>query len=175
MSDRKKMIEAAGVEQRNAEFIRLRGSIDAVQLDCVFQGFKMGALWADQNPAPSNPGAGDYDAADKYVAGMPSPRYSIREAFAAGSRFKESQMRERIAELEARKCSHGDYRMQWTTDCSKYSCGGRTELYIIGEGLCIECRHKAERKPEESVVECRGCGRAEWKQDDSCSNCGVQK
>jgi hypothetical protein len=50
---------------------------------------------------------------------------------------------ERIRELESRKCSHGDYRMQGTTDCSNCSgyCAGRTEYYVIGEGLCLSCRN----------------------------------
>lgn len=49
-------------------------------------------------------------------------------------------LKKRIAELEQRKCSHGDYRMIGTTDCkNELSCGGRTELYVIGAGLCISC------------------------------------
>lgn len=52
---------------------------------------------------------------------------------------------ERIEMLEARKCSHGDYRMYGTTDCDNaLKCDGRTELYIIGEGHCIQCRHARE-------------------------------
>lgn len=55
-------------------------------------------------------------------------------------------LKERVAVLEARKCSHGDYRMQGTTDCknaySSPDCSGRTEFYVIGDGLCISCRHK---------------------------------
>lgn len=58
-------------------------------------------------------------------------------------RGEMTEKNNRIAELEARKCSHGDYRMQGTTDCSRYpECDGRTEIYVIGEGLCIECQHK---------------------------------
>lgn len=57
--------------------------------------------------------------------------------------------RERITELEneikilkSRNCSHGDYRMTGTDDCNNWiMCGGRTEVYRIGEGLCLECRH----------------------------------
>lgn len=55
---------------------------------------------------------------------------------------------DRIAELEARKCSHGDYRMQGTTDCSNPECSGcgRTEFYVIGKGYCVACRHALEGK-----------------------------
>jgi hypothetical protein len=59
-----------------------------------------------------------------------------------------SILKAEVEHLKSRKCSHGDYRMQGTTDCKNaYSdCDGRTEFYVIGEGLCISCRHKKERE-----------------------------
>lgn len=57
---------------------------------------------------------------------------------------ENERLRAQVEELKARKCSHGDYRMQGTTDCSnRYGdCDGSTEYYVIGKGLCVECRHK---------------------------------
>lgn len=61
------------------------------------------------------------------------------------------RLKAEVETLKARKCSHGDYRMQGTTDCvNAYTaggyCSGRTEYYVIGEGLCVECRHNKESK-----------------------------
>lgn len=53
------------------------------------------------------------------------------------------RLRNRVAELEDRKCSHGDYRMIGTDDCKRWPhCGGRIEIYKIGEGLCNQCQNE---------------------------------
>lgn len=73
------------------------------------------------------------------------------DRMAASGVWVQTEEYSKLVELSKRKCSHGDYRMQGTTDCANCSgdCAGRTEYYVIGEGFCIECRHKKEKAGDE--------------------------
>jgi uncharacterized coiled-coil protein SlyX len=63
----------------------------------------------------------------------------------SAQRDRIAQLEAENAELKARKCSHGDYRVIGTDACKNHDepfCnGGRTELYVIGDGLCVSCNH----------------------------------
>lgn len=68
-------------------------------------------------------------------------RACVNSLYTQGWREGRARLIARIMELEARKCSHGDYRMLGTDDCKNWNdCSGRTEIYVIGEGLCVSCR-----------------------------------
>lgn len=71
-------------------------------------------------------------------------------AFMAGARAAFEMGEAEVAELKARRCSHGDYRMIGTDDCKNWmKCSGRTEIYVIGDGLCLSCRNSSEKGGEE--------------------------
>jgi hypothetical protein len=60
------------------------------------------------------------------------------------SELERDALAARVKELEARTCSHGDYKV-WGTDACDSCQGGRVTLYYLGEGVCTSCENQALR------------------------------